>query len=242
MLSIQKVSKHFDGITAIKDVSFKIEKGEIVGLVGPNGAGKSTLLNVLSGVYLPSSGSVIFDGTDITGLRPDKVCKLGIAKTFQLVQSFPELTAIQNVLVGALFGNSEKISIKEAEEKAEKYLEYVGYPMDKINYPVKNLNVVELKRIQLARALSTDPKLLLLDEVTTGLNPKESNDAISLIQKIREAGITILMVEHMMRVIMNVSDRIVVLHHGKKIAEGTPEHIAKDEKVISSYLGEKAYM
>jgi len=242
MLSIQKVSKHFDGITAIKDVSFKIEKGEIVGLVGPNGAGKSTLLNVLSGVYLPSSGSVIFDGTDITGLRPDKVCKLGIAKTFQLVQSFPELTAIQNTLVGALFGNSEKISIKEAEEKAEKYLEYVGYPMDKINYPVKNLNVVELKRIQLARALSTDPKLLLLDEVTTGLNPKESNDAISLIQKIRESGITILMVEHMMRVIMNVSDRIVVLHHGKKIAEGTPEHIAKDEKVISSYLGEKTYM
>jgi branched-chain amino acid transport system ATP-binding protein len=242
MLSIQQVSKHFDGITAIKDVSFKIEKGEIVGLVGPNGAGKSTLLNVLSGIYLPSSGSVIFDGTDITGLRPDKVCKLGIAKTFQLVQSFPELTAIQNTLVGALFGNSEKISIKEAEEKAEKYLEYVGYPMDKINYPVKNLNVVELKRIQLARALSTDPKLLLLDEVTTGLNPKESNDAISLIQKIRESGITILMVEHMMRVIMNVSDRIVVLHHGKKIAEGTPEHIAKDEKVISSYLGEKTYM
>jgi branched-chain amino acid transport system ATP-binding protein len=242
MLSIQKVSKQFDGITAIKDVSFKIEKGEIVGLVGPNGAGKSTLLNVLSGIYLPSSGSVIFDGTDITGLRPDKVCKLGIAKTFQLVQSFPELTAIQNTLVGALFGNSEKISIKEAEEKAEKYLEYVGYPMDKINYPVKNLNVVELKRIQLARALSTDPKLLLLDEVTTGLNPKESNDAISLIQKIRESGITILMVEHMMRVIMNVSDRIVVLHHGKKIAEGTPEHIAKDEKVISSYLGEKTYM
>jgi branched-chain amino acid transport system ATP-binding protein len=242
MLSIQKVSKQFDGITAIKDVSFNIEKGEIVGLVGPNGAGKSTLLNVLSGIYLPSSGSVIFDGTDITGLRPDKVCKLGIAKTFQLVQSFPELTAIQNTLVGALFGNSEKISIKEAEEKAEKYLEYVGYPMDKINYPVKNLNVVELKRIQLARALSTDPKLLLLDEVTTGLNPKESNDAISLIQKIRESGITILMVEHMMRVIMNVSDRIVVLHHGKKIAEGTPEHIAKDEKVISSYLGEKTYM
>jgi len=242
MLSIQKVSKQFDGITAIKDVSFDMEKGEIVGLVGPNGAGKSTLLNVLSGVYLPSSGSVIFDGTDITGLRPDKICKLGIAKTFQLVQSFPELTALQNVLVGALFGNSEKISMKEAEEKAEKNLEYVGYPMSKINYPVKNLNVVELKRIQLARALSTDPKLLLLDEVTTGLNPTESNDAISLIQKIRESGITILIVEHMMRVIMNLSDRIVVLHHGEKIAEGTPEDIVKDTKVISSYLGEKTYI
>ena len=241
MLSIQKVSKHFDGITAIKDVSCKIEKGEIVGLVGPNGAGKSTLLNVVSGVYTPSSGTVIFDGTDITNQSPNKVCKLGIAKTFQLVHSFPELTALQNVLVGALFGNSENISLKEAETKAKEQLEYVGYPQDKIQYPVKNLNVVELKRIQLARALATDPKLILLDEVTTGLNPRESNDAISLIQKIRESGITILMVEHVMRIIMNVSDRIIVLHHGEKIAEGIPEEIAKDEKVISSYLGEKTY-
>jgi branched-chain amino acid transport system ATP-binding protein len=239
MLSIQNVSKQFGGITAIKDVSFTIEREEIVGLVGPNGAGKSTLLNVISGVYLPSSGSVIFDGMDITDLRPNKVCKLGIAKTFQLVHSFPELTALQNVLVGAVFGNSEKISLKEAEAKAEEKLDYVGYPREKIRYPVKNLNVVELKRIQLARALATDPKLILLDEVTTGLNPKESNDAISLIQKIRESGITILMVEHVMRIIMNVSDRIVVLHHGEKIAEGTPEEIAKDETVITSYLGEK---
>jgi branched-chain amino acid transport system ATP-binding protein len=239
MLSIQNVSKQFGGITAIKDVSFTIEREEIVGLVGPNGAGKSTLLNVISGVYLPSSGSVIFDGTDITDLRPNKVCKLGIAKTFQLVHSFPELTALQNVLVGAVFGNSEKISLKEAEAKAEEKLDYVGYPREKIRYPVKNLNVVELKRIQLARALATDPKLILLDEVTTGLNPKESNDAISLIQKIRESGITILMVEHVMRIIMNVSDRIVVLHHGEKIAEGMPEEIAKDETVITSYLGEK---
>jgi len=242
MLSIHNVSKQFGGITAIKDVSFEMEKGEIVGLVGPNGAGKSTLLNIVSGIYLPSSGTVIFDGEDITYLRPNKVCKLGIAKTFQLVQSFPELTAIQNVLVGALFGDSERINMKEAEGKAEEKLEYVGYPRDKINYPVKNLNVVELKRIQLARALATDPKLILLDEVTTGLNPKESNDAISLIQKIRESGITILMVEHVMRIIMNVSDRVVVLHHGEKIAEGTPEEITKDEKVISSYLGEKTYM
>ncbi|MGB7000486.1 MAG: ABC transporter ATP-binding protein [Halobacteriota archaeon] len=241
MLSIQEVSKHFGGITAIKDVSFSMEKGEIVGLVGPNGAGKSTLLNVISGVYLPSSGSIIFDGLDITDLSPDKVCKHGIAKTFQLVQSFPELTAIQNVLVGAVFGNSDKISMVEAREKAKRNLEFIGYPMNKMNYPVKNLTVVELKRIQLARALATEPKLLLLDEVTTGLNPKESNDAISLIQKIRELGITILIVEHVMRVIMNVSDSIVVLHHGEKIAEGTPDEIANDAVVITSYLGEKIY-
>lgn len=242
MLSVQKVSKRFGGVTAVKDVSFEIEQGEIVGLVGPNGAGKSTLLNVVSGVYTPSSGSVIFDGEDITYLSPNKVCTLGIAKTFQLVQSFPELTALQNVLVGALFGNSGKIGMKEAEGMAEEKLEYVGYPTDKVHSPVKNLNVVELKRIQLARALATDPKLILLDEVTTGLNPKESNDAITLIQKIRESGITILMVEHVMRIIMNVSDRIVVLHHGEKLAEGTPVEIAKNEKVISSYLGEKTYM
>ncbi len=196
MLSIKKVSKHFGSITAVKDVSFRIKKGAIVGLVGPNGAGKSTLLNVVSGVYSPSSGSIVFDGRDITNLSPNKVCKLGIAKTFQLVHSFPELSAFQNVLVGALFGNSGKISFVEARDKVEKNLEFVGYPLDKKNYPVKNLNVVELKRVQLARALATDPKLLLLDEVTTGLNPEESNDAISLIQKIREFGITILMVEH----------------------------------------------
>ena len=242
MLSIKEVSKHFGNLTAIKDVSFRINKEQIVGLVGPNGAGKSTLLNIVSGVYPPSSGSILFDGLDITNLSPDKVCKLGIAKTFQLVHSFPELSAIQNVLVGALFGDSEKISMREAREKAEMYLEFVGYPMNKLNYPVKNLNVVELKRIQLARALATDPELLLLDEVTTGLNPKESKDAISLIQKIRDSGITILMVEHVMRVIMNVSDSIVVLHHGEKIAEGTPAEIAADEKVINSYLGEKIYM
>ncbi|HJH25773.1 MAG TPA: ABC transporter ATP-binding protein [Methanophagales archaeon] len=242
MLSIKEVSKYFGSITAVKDVSFRIKKGAIVGLVGPNGAGKSTLLNVVSGVYSPSSGSIVFDGRDITNLSPNKVCKLGIAKTFQLVHSFPELSAFQNVLVGALFGNSGKISFVEARDKVEKNLEFVGYPLDKKNYPVKNLNVVELKRVQLARALATDPKLLLLDEVTTGLNPKESNAAIALIQKIREFGITILMVEHVMRVIMNVSDSIVVLHHGEKIAEGTPAEISKNENVINSYLGERTYM
>ncbi len=242
MLSIRNVSKQFDGISAIKNVSFKIDKGEIVGLVGPNGAGKSTLLNIISGIYLPNTGSIIFDGVDITNLQPEKICRQGIAKTFQLVQSFPELSAVQNVVVGALFGKSEKIGMKEAIAKAEKNLDYVGYPMNKTDYPVKNLNVVELKKIQLARALSTCPKLLLLDEVTTGLNPRESNDAISLIRKIRESGITILMVEHVMRIIMNVSDRIVVLHHGEKIADDTPLEIAKDERVISSYLGERTYM
>jgi branched-chain amino acid transport system ATP-binding protein len=242
MLKIVEVSKHFDGITAIKEVSFHIEKGEIIGLVGPNGAGKSTLLNVISGIYAPDEGDVIFDGADITDMSPNLICKLGIAKTFQLVHCFPELSALQNVKVGALFGNFERVPMKDAEKKATEKLAYVGFPAEKMDWPVKNLNAVELKRVQLARALATDPKLLLLDEVTTGLNPTESNEAVALIQKIREAGTTILLVEHVMRVIMKVSDRIVVLHHGEKIAEGTPAEIAKDEKVISSYLGERTYM
>jgi len=239
MLAVHRLNKHFDGINAIKQVSFKLNAGEIVGLVGPNGAGKSTLLNMISGVYGPDSGSIVFDGKDITGMSPDKVCKMGIAKTFQLVHGFPELTALQNVKVGSLFGNFEKVPMKTAEKKAQDKLNYVGFPKDKVDWPVKNLNAVELKRVQLARALATDPKLILLDEVTTGLNPTESNDAIDLIKRIRADGTTILIVEHVMRVIMNVSDRIIVLHHGEKIAEGTPSEIAADKKVISSYLGEK---
>jgi branched-chain amino acid transport system ATP-binding protein len=239
MLSVQRAGKYFDGITAIKEVSFNIQKGEIVGLVGPNGAGKSTLLNSISGLYALDSGSIIFDGKNITHSSPDKICKLGVAKTFQLVHCFPELSALQNVMVGALFGNFEKTPVKDAMTKAKKKLDYVGFPDDKADTLVKNLNVIELKKVQLARALATDPKLLLLDEVTTGLNPKESDEAIKLIQHMRDDGITILIVEHVMRVIMNVSDKIVVLHHGEKIAEGTPKEIAADKKVISSYLGER---
>lgn len=239
MLSVHKISKRFDGITAIKDVSFDVEEGEIVGLVGPNGAGKSTLLNIISGIYGPTSGSIIFNKRDITNLSPHSICKLGIAKTFQLVHCFPELTALQNVKVGALFGNFERTPMKVAEKKAKEKLDYVGFPPHKHGVLVRNLNAVELKKVQLARALATDPKLLLLDEVTTGLNPKESDEAIKLIQKIRDDGATILIVEHVMRVIMNVSDKIVVLHHGEKIAEGTPKDIANNEKVINSYLGQR---
>jgi len=241
MLSVHKVTKHFDGITAIKNTSFRINEGEIVGLVGPNGAGKSTLLNIISGIYPPSEGKIEFRGEDITNASPDKICKLGIAKTFQLVHCFPELSALQNVEVGGVFGNFEKMPMKAAEKKSRDKLEYVGFPMHKAKTKIKNLTAVEIKKVQLARALATDPKLLLLDEVTTGLNPTESNEAIQLIQRIRDDKITILMVEHIMRVVMNTSDRIIVLHHGEKIAEGRPKEISEDKKVISSYLGEKYY-
>jgi len=239
MLTVKNLTKRFGGLIAVNDLNFHIEEGEIVGLVGPNGAGKSTLLNIISGIYHTDSGRIYFQDEDITNSAPHEICKRGIAKTFQLVQSFPEMTAHQNVVVGALFGNSEKIDIKEAEHKASESLDFVGFPRKKFDYAVKNLNVVELKMIQLARALATEPKLLLLDEVSTGLNPKESKNAIKLIKKINDNGITILMVEHVMRVIMNLSDRIIVLHHGKKIAEGVPNDIITNQRVIDAYLGEK---
>jgi len=239
MLTVKNLTKRFGGLVAVNDLNFHIEEGEIVGLVGPNGAGKSTLLNIISGIYHTDSGRIYFQDEDITNSAPHEICKRGIAKTFQLVQSFPEMTAHQNVVVGALFGNSEKIDIKEAEHKASEALDFVGFPRKKFDYAVKNLNVVELKMIQLARALATEPKLLLMDEVSTGLNPKESKNAIKLIKKINDNGITILMVEHVMRIIMNLSDRIIVLHHGKKIAEGVPNDIITNQRVIDAYLGEK---
>ncbi|MEM2924845.1 MAG: ABC transporter ATP-binding protein [Methanocellales archaeon] len=239
MLEARGVTKNFGGLTAVKSVDLRVERGEIVGLVGPNGAGKTTLLNIISGIYKPDSGVIKFNGEDITGLKPNQICRKGIVKTFQLAQSFPALTAVESVMIGAIFGNHNKISMDSARKEAIEFLDYVGFPREKINNPVKNLNVVELKRVQLARALASKPKLLLLDEPTTGLNPREGAEAIELIKKLRESGITILMIEHVMRVIMGVSDRILVLDRGEKIAEGKPGEIANNKRVIDSYLGER---
>ncbi len=237
LLQIQNISKSFSGLVALKNVNFEVQEGEILGLVGPNGAGKSTLINIISGIYRPDSGSVVFRGKNITGMPPHRICRLGITRTFQNVEIFPELNAIENVLVGALFGKRDG-SREEALSRAEEVLRFVNFPQEKLEVKVKNLNVGELKKLQLARALATEPKLLLLDEVTTGLNPKESKDAVKMIKKIRDSGITILMVEHIMRIIMGVSDRIVVLNYGEKIAEGTPKEVASNPRVIESYLGE----
>ncbi len=239
MLEVRGVAKRFGGLVALNGVDLQIGEGEIIGLVGPNGAGKTTLVNIIGGIYRPDSGEVRFKGEKISELKPNQICKKGIARTFQSVQIFPEMTAIENVMVGALFGRSENVKKEEAREKAYEVLEFIGFSTEKTDLLVGNLNFVELKSIQLARALATDPDLLLLDEVTTGLNPTEGATAVKLIQKIRKNGSTILMIEHIMRIIMGVSDRIIVLSQGEKIAEGTPREVSTDERVIESYLGER---
>lgn len=238
MLKCIGVSKEFGGLKALKKVDFTVNENEIAGLVGPNGSGKSTLLNVISGVYKPDSGKVLFMNEDISKLPPYLICSKGITKTSQSVQSFPDMTTLENVLAGVLFGQ-KKVKEHDPLRKAKELLEFVGLDQEKFNIPAKNLNVVELRRVQLARALATAPKLLLLDEILTGLTPKESDEAIALVKLIRKQGVTILMVEHVMKVIMGLCDRVTVLHHGEKICEGTPEKVCNDENVIKVYLGKK---
>jgi len=239
LLTCKGVTKQFKGLTALKDVDIEVMDGEILGLIGPNGAGKTTLINCICGIYTPDGGRIIFQSKDITGLPPYEVCRLGIVRTAQIVQSFPGLSVLENVVIGSLFGDSTTRSKHEAYEKAYKALKFMRFPSKKIDMLVRNLNIVELKIVQLARAYAANPKLLLLDEVFTGLNPTESAQVMQIVEEMHKRGITILIVEHVMRVIMNLSDRIVVLHHGEKIAEGTPREVANNELVIKSYLGER---
>lgn len=238
MLDCIDVSKEFGGLKALKAVNFTVNENEIAGLVGPNGSGKSTLLNVISGMYKPNSGLVKFLNEDISKLPPHQICARGITKTSQTVQSFIEMTALENVYVGALFGRKTEDDL-DSLNKAKELLDFVGLGKDKFNVPAKNLNVIELRRVQLARALATSPKLLLLDELLTGLTPKESDEAIALIKRINKQGVTLLIVEHVMRVIMGLCGRVAVLHHGEKICEGNPKEVCNDENVIKVYLGKK---
>lgn len=238
MLSVRGLTKQIGGLCAVNGVDLSLGENEIVGLVGPNGAGKTTLLNMISGISVPTAGTITFCGEEITGLRVHQICKKGIAKTFQIAESFSGLTALECTMIGALFGNLRKISMGEAKLEAAQILDFVSFPQEKQETIIKNLNVVELKKVQLARALASKPRLLLLDELTTGLNPKESNEAVELIKKIRDNGISILIIEHVMSVIMGVSSRIVVLDHGEKIAEGRPYEVVNNQKVIDTYLGD----
>jgi branched-chain amino acid transport system ATP-binding protein len=233
------VSKKFGGLQALKNVDFAVGDGEIVGLVGPNGSGKSTLLNLVSGVYKPDTGQILFNDEDISNLPPYKICAKGITKTAQTVQSFPEMTATQNVLTSVLFNEKKAVVKVDGLVKAQELLGFVGLGKEKFDAPVKNLNVVELRRIQLAKALATNPKLLLLDELLTGLTPRESDEAIELIKQINKQGVSILIVEHVMRVIMGLCDRVIVLQHGEKICEGPPKEVVCNENVVNVYLGKR---
>ena len=239
LLKCTEVSKRFGGLQALKNVDFTVNDGEIVGLVGPNGSGKSTLLNLISGVYKPDSGQILFLSEDISKLAPYKICAKGITKTAQTVQSFPEMTAVENVLTSVLFNAKKNNGKIDALPRAQELLGFVGLNQEKFDLPAKKLNVVELRRIQLAKALATNPKLLLLDELLTGLTPKESDEAIELIKLIHKQGITVLIVEHVMRVIMGLCDRVIVLNHGEKICEGTPKEVVCDENVVKVYLGKR---
>ena len=241
ILRVENVTKRFGGLVALDHVTFSVKQGEILGLIGPNGAGKTTLFNVISGVYKPEEGRVIFKDTDITGWKPHKVARLGIARTHQIVRPFGDLTVLENAMIGALFGKrSDEITEEEARKIAEEVLDYVGLG-EKKDLPARVLNVQEKKRLELARALSAEPELLLLDEVLAGLTPTEVENMLILLRRIRvEKNITIIMIEHVMHAVMNLADRIVVLHFGRKIAEGTPEEVANNPEVITAYLGDPA--
>ena len=234
------VTKYFGGLAAVSDVDFNVEQGEALGLIGPNGAGKTTLFNLISAALPTKSGTIRFKGKNITGLKPYKICRMGVARTFQLVKVFADMPALSNVILGAYFGMSPGMSSKDAVREATELLEFVGLSAVK-GTPAKDLTLASQKRLEVARALATNPELLLLDEIMAGLNPAEVAQAMELVNKIREKGVTIIMIEHVMKAIMSVCERIMVLHHGAKIAEGTPQEITTSKTVIRVYLGEKAH-
>ena len=237
ILEGEGVTKYFGGLAAVDDVDFHVDQGEVVGLIGPNGAGKTTLFNLISATYVPKPGIIRFKDINITHKKPYQICRMGIARTFQMVKIFGNLSVIENVRIGAFFGGSTTVSSANATKESLELLEYVGLS-EVANTPARDLTLANQKRLEVARALATKPELLLLDELMAGLNQTEVAEAMQLITNIRAKGITIVMIEHVMKAIMNVCDRIIVLHHGKKIAEGNPQEITHSEKVIEVYLGE----
>jgi len=235
ILEIKDLYKDFGGLRALNDLSLSIEQGQIFGLIGPNGAGKSTAFNCIAGVYAPSGGEIYFNGEQINGERPWNLCKKGLARTFQIVKPFATKTVLYNVMV-ATFARTNNRS--EAEQKAVEVLESLHFEKKK-DLRAGNLTIADRKRLEIARALATEPKLLLLDEVMAGLRPSEVDEMVAIIKQLRTRGITIFVIEHIMRAIMALSDHVVVLHFGQKIAEGAPQQVASDERVIKAYLGDE---
>jgi branched-chain amino acid transport system ATP-binding protein len=237
ILEGEKVTKHFGGLAAVNRVDFGIHQGEVVGLIGPNGAGKTTLFNLISGFLPTTAGEIRYKGKKITGLKPHQICKKGVARTFQSAKLFSGMTVFENVFAASLFGTKRAISVPDAEKEAKELLEFVE--LSTVGAMLaKDLPIGGRKRLEVARALATKPDLLMFDEVMAGLNPSEVSQAMELITKIRNKGLTIFMIEHVMKAIMSVCDRIIVLNHGSKIAEGTPEEIAASKTVVEVYLGE----
>jgi branched-chain amino acid transport system ATP-binding protein len=235
VLEIRGLSKTFKGLRAVHDVSFDINEHEIFGMIGPNGAGKTTIFNMISGVDKPTSGSILFNGETIMNLQPNLICRKGVGRTYQITKPFLKLTVLENIVIGAL---NRTDSVNKAEKKAEELLARMG--LENMAYTQgKNLTVPERKRLELARALATEPRLLLLDEVMAGLSPTELGEMINILKGIVRTGITIFVIEHIMRVIMTISQRIMVLHHGEMIAIGAPKEVASDARVIEAYLGEE---
>jgi branched-chain amino acid transport system ATP-binding protein len=236
ILQVENLSKHFGGLVAVRHVSFELPEGQILGLIGPNGAGKTTLFNVINGVYPATEGRCVFRGKDVTGLKTYRMAHLGLARTHQVVKPLNDLSVRENAMVGACFGQ-HRHNLSGAAKVADEVLHFVGLA-ERADQLAGSLNVAQKKRLEMARALSAQPYLLLLDEVLAGLNPSEISAMVDTIRRIRDQGITIIMIEHVMHAIMNVSDRILVLSFGELIAEGTPEEIANNQQVIEAYLGD----
>jgi branched-chain amino acid transport system ATP-binding protein len=223
---------------ALDGVNIKVDKGELVGIIGPNGAGKTTLYNCVTGFYPPTSGRVFFDGKDVTGLPSHKLCRMGMARTFQIPRPFMSMTLLENVMVGAL---GVGMSLREAREKAKEIVSFLKLE-EQANKPISKLNFNYRRRCELARALATNPKLLMLDETFAGLNPSEIDEMVKLVRKIHESGVTIMLTEHVMKVVMSLAERIVALHQGRIIAEGLPKEIVNDSRVVEAYLGQRIFV
>jgi len=237
LLQGEKVSKYFGGLAALSDLTFQIKKGEIVGLIGPNGAGKTTLVNVITGLLSASTGKILFKEEDITRAKPYHIGRIGMARTFQIVKCFSRMTVEENVLIGALFGKSGlRRTKKEALIKVGEALEFVGLAK-KRDVLVEKTTIPDRKRMEVALALAMEPELLFLDEVMAGLTPREMEEMMALFRELNRNGMTILLIEHVMKAIMGISHRVIALHEGRLIAEGTPEEISKNDKVIEAYLG-----